>query len=301
MTNPVDPAFLTHLRGQMTTLQVCWLIERRDATFLRGTAHDSDILIPSGPYAGTYRADTAVMASNVRSASDGSIQNLEVQGGFQVNALIPDLTVADVEAGLYANARAVLLMVNWKDPSKYKVLCAGTLGEFYYDSNNNYKSEVRGLTQKLKQRIIRTAGERCDIQRFGEPRCGKDVPSITRTGVIATVTNRKTFTVTLSAGPAPIGDPNAYYVGGRFVATSGPNTGFEKEIKTANLSGSTLSIVLFEEMPNDFVVGDAVSVPPGCNKLFSTCKGIHNNLINFQGYAIYASGKDALMRAPESA
>jgi len=178
----LNAALEAHLQSDTPTLTVCWAIMRRDGTTLRGTAHDRDIVITSGAYAGTYRASTAITASDINSASDGSVQNMEVEGAItRVDAEIPDITAEDIEGGLYDQAEAVLLLVNWASPDDgQKILVRGTLGEFYVDSDGRYRTEVRGLTQAHSQQIGRTYSERCDVKVFGDSRCSQSAASAAR-------------------------------------------------------------------------------------------------------------------------
>src|SRR5690606_8987934 len=55
-------------------------------------------------------------------------------------------------------------------------------------------------------------------------------------------------------------------------------------------------ILLSDEMPYDIEVGDTFELPPGCERQYATCRWIHDNIINFRGYGLYATGRDALMR-----
>jgi uncharacterized phage protein (TIGR02218 family) len=285
-----------HLNLDATTLTTCWAVYRNDGVVLRGTQHNKDLPIASGPYAGTYTARSAAFATDVQQKSDGSVSNLDVDGAFRLDAEIGEITVAQIEGGLFDQSRAVLLLVNWVDRYVVKVMCAGTLGEFSRDSNGAFRSEVRGLTQALQQNIVQTYSERCNVKLFGDARCKFDVAAVTRTGTVATVANRRSFTVTLDAGPAPL---NAtYYNGGRLVFTSGPNLNAVREIKTATLVSSTLTVELWDEAPDDIAIGNTVSVPPGCDRRLETCRDVHDNIVNFRGYGCFAAGKDALLRGP---
>lgn len=292
----LDSGFAAHIAGDVTKLTACWYITKKNGVVVRGTTHDADIVITTGDFAGTYRASTATMSSDIRSTSDGSVQNLEVEGMF-VDAALPDLTIEEVEGGMYDQAEACLFLVNWAAPDSEQVVrCYGTLGEFYRDSLGRFRTEVRGLGQALKQTIIRTYSERCNVEEFGDSRCKLDAAALGRTGTVATVTNRKSFTVTLNAGPAPLSI--TFYNGGRWTFTSGSNSGVSREVATASLAGSTLTVVLWEEAPADIAVGVTVSVKPGCDRRFETCRDIFNNVVNFRGFGLYASGKDILMRGP---
>ena len=290
-------ALAAHFASENTTLTVCWTITRNDAVVLRGTAHDRTVRIPSGDYAGDYRAAMAVTSSDLRSASDGAPQNLEVEGGFQVDASIPDLTVEDIEAGLYDQAAAALFIVNWASPGDgQKELLVGTLGEFYRDSDGLYRTEVRGLTQALAQQMLQTYSERCNVREFGDSRCGFDVGAVTRTATVTSVTDRKHFEATLDAGPAPVN--STYYDGGRLAFTSGDNDGFVREVRSAVVAGSDLTVELWDEAPADIAVSDTISLPPGCDRRYETCRDVHVNLENFRGHGVFASGRDRLMAGP---
>lgn len=305
----ITQALQNILDSETTKLTVCWFVEKgvgSPTEVIRGTAHDKDITISSGDYAGTYRAGTAVMASDIESQSDGGVQNLEVEGAFQVDANIPDLTVADIEGGSFDQATAVLLLVDWSNPNAgQKVLLSGTLGEFFRDSDGRYRTEVRGLTQALQQNVMRTYGERCDVKLFGDSRCGFDVAGATRTGTILSVTSRKRFTVALSTSPTLTEPALAYYVGGRLLFVDGNNQGVYREIRAHSEPGSPqqIDILLWDEAPDVISAspGDTVSIEPGCDRLYATCKHVHNNLVNFRGHGFLATGKDRLMAGRLSA
>lgn len=293
------PAGLSaHTLLRTTSLTFCHAITKKNGEVLRGTVHDRDITIPSGTYAGTYRARTAVFASSVRSNSDGAVSNLEAEGALRVDASVDDLTVADIQAGLYHQAPAVLLLVNWRNPADgVKIVAGGTLGEFYRDSDGRYRTEVRGLTQALTQQLLQTYAERCNVRKFGDSRCRFDVASVTRTATVTAVTDRKNFTATLDAGPDPV---NAtYYDGAELLFTSGANEDFVREVKTAVVAGSDVTIALWDEVPADIEIGDTFELPPGCDRRYETCRDVHDNLVNFRGYGIFAVGRDRLMRGPK--
>src|SRR5690606_37353689 len=207
----------SHLSGRTLSLTVCWAVTRTDGQVLRGTAHDRDITIASGRFAGVYPSRATVYSTDIASKADGSVSNADVEGAFFSD--VEELTVADIEGGFYDQAPAVLFMVNWQKPDDgQKILLSGMLGEFHRDSDGRYRSEVRGLTQSLKQQIVRTYSERCDVKLFGDSRCKFDVAAVTRTGEVSAVTNRNRFDVTLNPGAVP--PSPVYFVGSRLVFTS---------------------------------------------------------------------------------
>lgn len=290
-------ALAIHLSGRVLSLTICWAVTRSDGKVLRGTAHDRDITISSGEFAGTYPARATIYSTDVASKSDGSVSNVDVEGAFF--ASVDELTVEDIEGGFFDQAPAVVFMVNWQNPDAgQKVILAGTLGEFYRDSEGRYRSEVRGITQALSQHIGRSYSERCDVKVFGDERCKFDVASVTRTGTVSGVTNRKRFDVTLDPGDTP--KSPVYFVGGRLQFTSGVLDGVVREVRACvvNETNDGAEISLWDEAPADIEVGTTFKLPPGCDRTADTCRLIHENIVNFRGWGLYATGKDALMRGP---
>lgn len=293
----LDADLATHLSGRTMSLTVCWAVTRTDGQVLRGTAHDRDITIDSGPFAGTYPARATVYSTDIASKSDGSVTNTDVEGAFFSD--VDEISVADIEGGFFDQAPAVLFMVNWKNPNGgQKILISGTLGEFHRDSEGRYRSEVRGLTQALKQQIVRTYSERCDVKLFGDARCKFDVAAHTRTGTVTNVTNRKRFDVALDPGDEP-GSP-VYFVGGRLVFTSGDLNNVVREVRgcIVNEDNDAAEILLWDEAPADIEIGTTISLPPGCDRTADTCRLVHENFVNFRGHGLFATGRDALMRGP---
>ncbi len=76
----LTPEALAHLQSEVRRLTVCGIIYKKDGSIVRCTQHDEDIVITSGSYAGTYLATAAVGASDIKSNSDMSVDNLEISG-----------------------------------------------------------------------------------------------------------------------------------------------------------------------------------------------------------------------------
>lgn len=292
------------LAARTTSLCVCWAVEKTTGEVVRGTSHDRDVTISTGQFAGTYPARRAIFSTDVRSTSDGSVSNVDVEGAFRVEGDI-ELQPEEIEAGFFDEARAVLLLVDWRRPNiGQKVLRAGRLGEFVRDSDGRFRSEVRGREQQLAQQITRSYSERCDVKIFGDARCKFDVSAMTRTGTVTRITplynGRLGFRALLDPGPAPRSP--MYYVGGRVLFTSGALDGVIREVRDVifddDTSADDVTIVFWDETPYDIEVGMTFELPPGCDRTYDTCKLIHENLVNFRGHGIYASGRDALMRGP---
>lgn len=288
---------LAHLRGEVSTLALCWTIEKGNGEMIRSTDHDQDITITTGRYAGVYRSVANFTGSDVRSTSDMSVDNMEVDGAIPDEFQIPDITVSEIEAGLLDNAPVEAFGVNFNAPDQGQLVQRrGYLGIPARDSDGRYKVEVRGLVQRLQQNIGWTYSERCNVVEFGDSRCGFNVAAATRTAVVTAVTSRRHFDIEITAGDPP---PTAtYFDGAKLTFTSGDNNTFLREVKRATVVGDTLSIITWEEFPEDPEIGDTLTLPPACNRLLSTCRDVHENIINFRGYGVFIPGLLALIKGP---
>jgi hypothetical protein len=62
-------ALAAHFLEEVTTLAVCWRIERTDDLLILGTQHDRSITVVDdlgGDYAGTYLAQAGITGSDIR-------------------------------------------------------------------------------------------------------------------------------------------------------------------------------------------------------------------------------------------
>jgi uncharacterized phage protein (TIGR02218 family) len=279
-----------HLAEDVTTLAVCWRVARTDGVLILGTEHDRDIEIGGGSYSGTYVAAAGITGSTVRSSSDMSVDNMEVEGAVNAGDLnLVDLSAADIEAGLFDDASVVLFLVNWQAPDDGQiVLRTGNLGEISRTAEGQYRTELRGLAQRLTQKIVRTYGSSCDAE-LGDSRCGVNIATLTETGTVTAVTSSRQFTATITGSPDP-GDFN----GGLLTFTSGENDGFSMEVKDDDF-GSPGEVLLYLPMPMDVEVGDTFSIRPGCDKSAAMCKGRFDNLVNFRGHGAWVPGVGELM------
>lgn len=302
MSKDINSLLLAHLKGEVTTLALCWKITKKNGDVILGTDHDLDIAVSSGALAGVYLAGANVTGSDVASTSDMSVDNTMVDGSFtDDNTIILDLTVDDVRAGLLNNAPVTLFFTNWEAPNDGQCyMRSGFLGSLTWDSNNAYKTELRGLTQLLSQTIVQTYSVACNVVKFGDARCKVDVPAISITATVTAVTNRKEFTVS-GITTEPVGRFNT----GTLLGLTGNNVGFERQIKIDTTDTVQGKVTLFEPFPEDVQVGDTYTMAPGCPRSFAKCKTFQDpadptnpagNIANFRGYGLLIPGVDAMMR-----
>jgi uncharacterized phage protein (TIGR02218 family) len=285
------------IAGAATTLALCWRVERRDGERVLGTEHDQDLVIAGGDLAGTYAARAGITGSSIRSSSDLSVDNLSVEGAVSQDLSLLDLTAADIEAGLFDDAPVVLFMVDWRAPSEGQVvLRTGTLGNIERTSEGMYRAELRGLTQRLRQVVVRTYATSCDAE-LGDARCGVSLAALTVSGTVTAVTSRRRFNATLTGGGTPAaGD----FVGGLLTFTSGENDGFSMEVKRDSIDDVLGRLELFELMPAAVEVGDTFTITPGCDKTLATCRDRFSNILNFRGHGALIPGRNKIIQYGET-
>ena len=291
------PAQLTtHLAGEVTTLAVCWRITRADGITILGTGHDSDITIsltsPDNGRSGVYLSQAGITGSDVRSTSDMSVDNMEVEGALDTALQIVDLSASDIEAGLFDDSSVVLFMVNWQAPDDGQIrLRTGSIGEISRTAEGQYRTELRGLAQQLSQNTIRTYGSSCDAE-LGDSRCTVNVAALQITGTVTAVTSNRQFAASLAFG-SPLPDAD-FFDGGLLTWTAGENDTFSMEVRQQAV-GSPEEVLLYLPMPRDVAIGDTFTLRPSCDKSAAMCKGRFANLVNFRGHGAWVPGVGELM------
>lgn len=292
MSKSLAELLLAHLKGETTTLTLCWIVSKKNGVKIYGTDHDLDVKIDSGDLAGTYIAGANVTGSDVASSADMSVDNTEVQGSFTDNILIPDLTEEDIRGGLFRNAPVTLFFTNWQAPNDGQCYVrSGFLGELTWDSNGMYKTELRGLTQWLSQTVVQTYSVECNVVKFGDSRCKVDVPALSNVGTVSAVASRREITV--NVGLPDVGVYNT----GTIVGLTGANAGFTRQIKNDNVDSTHGKLLLFDALPNDSQIGDTYTISPGCNRSMTACK-FYGSVPNYRGYGIFIPGVAAMLLGP---
>lgn len=283
-----------HLARENRRLTICGVIYKNDGSMLMCTQHDDDIEIDYGDLAGFYSSVVAVDASDVKSNSDMSVDNLEVSGF--TDSLSFGFDVADMEAGLFNNAPFQTFICQWDDPNSWqRVLRRGYLGDIKRTAEGQFQIEWRGLFQPLQQMVGRTLSERCDVKRFGDARCKLNVDALVMDGTVVGVTSNRRFDIDLDL-PHPAGSD--YFTLGELAWMTGYNAGYSgQQIKREQTGSPQMEIELWEEMPNIVQVGDRVALRPGCNRTWERCQ-FWDNVINFRGHGRWIPGIPNIIRAP---
>lgn len=158
----VSAGFATHLTQETTNLATCWIITRRDGTQFFFTDHDRDI-----PFDGNLHvAETGYKRTAVQNDSSLSVDNLNIEGVFDS----AEITVQDMRAGLFDFAEVRIFVVNWDDLAQGNLkMRRGRLGEVTLTAQGVFRTELRGLSQMLSQRIGEVYGPE-DAADLGDSR-----------------------------------------------------------------------------------------------------------------------------------
>ncbi len=197
MPRTIPIALAQHIQGDSTTL--CVLIKITpvqpgyDAFGI--TTLDTDVTYDDGTGSMLYSAAIGSEPSNLTSSAD-----LTVAGG-ETKQLMPvfDTPVDEVDlaAGAYDYAQFVAYMVNYKDltSGNHTILQTGTTGRNTVTDNGlTWTSELRGLTQNLKQSITEKWSLTCRAV-FGSTGtsaqsrypCNFDISTLWSTGTVTAV------------------------------------------------------------------------------------------------------------------
>lgn len=266
----IPTALQTHLDTGATTVCWCWRVERTDAVVMGFTNHDKDLSFDGV----TYEADAGQTGSELESSVGLSVDNMEVEGAISSD----QITVADIESGVYDGATVTIYLVNWADVSQRVILAHGTMGEVVYGSFS-YRAEFRGLSAIMDQQRGRTYQYTCDAE-LGDTRCAVNLASAAYRGSGVVTASGGRGSMTASGLGAFTG---GWFENGVLTFTSGANDGRSFEVRSFG-AGSSASISLWAPTSENIQIGDGFDIVAGCDKFFRTCKAKFSNSANFRGF-----------------
>ncbi|MCX8476967.1 MAG: DUF2163 domain-containing protein [Sphingomonas sp.] len=266
---------MSWLDGELTTLALCWRVERRDGVTIGITAHDRDLELDGL----VYRAAPGMTPSAISRSASLDADSMDVTGAL-TSAAIGE---ADLLAGRWDGARVALFAVDWSAPGETVALGEGTIGAVE-TRGGMLTAELRGVSAALEQAVVEETSPECRAA-LGDRRCRVAMAGRRR---FARVTGVAGATVTLDAGE-PIANA---YGGGRLRWFGGANSGLEDAI--ARSEGATVTL---RRPPRLVAAGALVELVEGCDKSLATCAGRFGNAVNFRGEP-YLPGIDLLTRYP---
>jgi uncharacterized phage protein (TIGR02218 family) len=272
-----SPALAAHLAGEVTTLATCWRLERADGWVRGFTDHDRELVVDGL----TYVASTGFLPSAIKTASDLSVDNLDVDGFLDDAALRAE----DLIAGLFDGARIEVFIVNWADLGQGRLLLRkGFLGEIKR-ADQRFSAEIRGLSNRLQQTAGKLYSRLCRVD-LGSSECGVALGPRTDTYAVTQVIAADTVRIVTARA-------TGFFTFGKATFTTGANAGAVNEV----LLHDGQTVRLFVPMPRPIVVGDQIVLVAGCDKTPETCNAKFANILNFRGEP-HIPGNDKVFSYP---
>lgn len=263
------------LDGELTTLALCWRVERRDGVTIGLTAHDRDLALDGL----AYRAAPGMTPSAIKRSAGLDADTMDVTGALTSDAIREE----DLLAGRWDGARVLLFAVDWTAPGEPLMLGEGTIGAIE-TRDGALTAELMGIAARLERPAVEMTSPECRAE-LGDRRCRVAMAGRRRFACVVAVEDA---VLTLD-----VGEPAANaYGGGRLRWFTGGNSGLEDFI--ARSSGAQVTL----RRPARFdAAGALVEVSEGCDKSIATCAARFANAANFRGEP-YLPGIDLLTRYP---
>jgi uncharacterized phage protein (TIGR02218 family) len=247
----------------------------------------------------TYLAPVGFTASAYVATADFAVDNAESKSLFP-EFDVPQLTEADINAGVYDYARYKLMLVNYEDLTQgHAILSTGTLGEMKTIDGLAFMGELRSLFQQFRQSIVERDSLTCRATFGSQSADSSDAstaPKIERFPCGVVVDGLwADFEVSQIGVESDLVFSLGGIVGGNFAPglvewLTGANAGRQYEVSSYD---STTGIVTLS-FPTAFpiVEGDTGRIRPDCTKQWSGPSSCftYNNRLNFRGEPFIPTG-----------
>lgn len=261
--------------GELTSVALCWRLERADGAGLALTSHDQPIT--SGGI--TFDPNPGIVPAAVTRSL-----GLESDAGELAGALSSDaLDERDLALGRWDGSTMELTAVDWRAPDAQPItLLAGELGGVNIDGES-FTADLLGAAARLDDPVCPATSAECRAS-FGDKRCRVDLAGRTLIAtVIASNDGELTADQTL----------DDRFILGRLRYMSGDNCGLTSLI--ISVDGN---VVRVRDLPRGTVEpGCRIELREGCDKRFATCVSRFENASNFRGEP-HLPGNDLLTRYP---
>ena len=266
---------MSWLDGDLTTVTLCWRIERRDGVTIGLTAHDRDLAVGGL----IYRAAPGMTPSAIKRSAALDADSMDVTGSLTSTAI----SEADLLAGRWDGARISLFATDWSNPAEQVSLGEGTIGAVE-TRNGALTAELRGVAARLERPVVEATSPECRAE-LGDARCRVAMAARRRFVTVASIDGA---VLTLDAS-----EPAANsFGGGRLRWFGGANSGLEDGV--ARSDGATVTL---RRPPRFDGVSARIELIEGCDKSLATCAARFGNALNFRGEP-YLPGMDLLTRYP---
>ena len=265
---------MSWLDEELTTLALCWRVERRDGVAIGLTAHDRDLVIDGF----RYRAAPGMVPSAVVRSDGLEADTTDAAGALSAAAL----DEGDLLAGRWDGARVRVFAVDWRDVARRVELGGGAIGAVEM-KDGAFTAELVGTTAALDRPVAEETSPECRAE-LGDRRCRVAMAPRRR---FARVVSVEGAAVTLD-GVEPVADT---YGGGRLRWFGGARAGLVERVARSDGATVTLARAVVAE------AGTLVELVEGCGKTIEICTDRFGNAVNFRGEP-YLPGVDLLTRYP---
>jgi uncharacterized phage protein (TIGR02218 family) len=278
----LSPGFQAHLDEGTTTLAWCWRIERSDGAVFGFTDHDRPLAFDGT----TYEPESGLIASEVRTGSDLSVDAQDAEGVLSSDRI----TETDILDGRWDNAEVLIWRVNWQDTAQRVMIRRGAVGQIRR-GRLAFVAEMRSLAHVLAQTVGRSFQATCDAE-LGDDRCGVDLEAAAfrGTGIVVDRLRDRAFTASGLGSYS-----HGWFDLGTVEWTSGANAGRRAEIMRHENAGGVVAFTLLEAPVRAIVEGDGLIARAGCPKTLESCRDKFGNVANFRGFP-HIPGNDAVVR-----
>lgn len=263
------------LEGALTSLALCWRVERADGAGIALTSHDA--AVNSG---GTRYEPAPGMTPSAVTRSLGLDPHSGEAAGVLSSAA---LDATDLTLGRWDGAQLSLAIADWRAPDGGAVrLIAGEIGSIGSDGDS-FSAELRGAAAALEGPVCPATSPQCRAE-LGDKKCRVDLAGRAMIGRIVAADGAA---LTLDSAV------DERFVLGRLRYLGGANCGLSTVILAA--SGNEVEV---RDPPRGAIVeGCRVELREGCDKNFATCVSRFANAVNFRGEP-HVPGNDLLTRYP---
>lgn len=263
--------------GELTSLALCWRLERLDGAGIALTSHDQPVTSEET----RYEPAPGMTPASVTRGLGVEPQSAEAAGALSSAAL--DET--DLSLGRWDGAQVRMSLADWQDGESAPVqLIAGEIGSISIDGDS-FSAELRGAAAALDAPVCPATSAECRAA-FGDKKCRVDLAART---TIAHVVSSSGGSMTVDVAV------DERFVLGRLRYMSGANCGLTTVMLSAG--GNTIAV---RDLPRAAVEGGCrVELREGCDKRFETCVSRFSNAANFRGEP-HLPGNDLLTRYPRA-
>jgi uncharacterized phage protein (TIGR02218 family) len=280
MLRPVNSDLLSLMQGTGIQIAKCAKITTVAGVTSGFTSWNESLTFDSTTFVPTNSIDTTALRQN---------EGIEV-GNIEITGILDSSSISDSDLlrGIYDNARIKIYIVDPLDVTNYDVIFSGRFGTVTV-KNGSFSVDVLSKTSILRQRPMNLIGASCPYRRLGDAECnfnGRVLTPYRHANTIVSVIDEYSFTVTDATRSA------AYFENGIVLMndSGSANNQLEREIKNCTKVSNTITVNLKIPFPHNLTAGNVIRMEMGCNRSWTRCKELSNN-VNYGGF-IYIPGNE---------